>query len=65
MKKGTKMQPAPAPQANTQPAITVGLDLSDRKLHFCEINAAGEIIAEGRLPLTVAALWKQFGGREK
>jgi len=65
MKKGTKLQPAPAPQANTQPAITVGLDLSDRNLHFCEIDADGEIIAESRIPLTAAALRKQFGGREK
>ena len=56
MKKGTKLQPAPAPQAVGQPAITVGLDLSDRNLHFCEIDADGEIIAESRIPLTAAAL---------
>lgn len=65
MKKGTKLQPVPARQAVGQPSITVGLDLSDRTFHFCEIDAAGEILAEGRHALTPAALRKQFQGRAR
>jgi len=42
--------------APTIPATTIGLDLSDRTLQFCELNAAGEIVEEGQLKLNRATL---------
>jgi transposase len=42
--------------AHTIPATTIGLDLSDRTLRFCELNAAGEIVEEGQLKLDRATL---------
>jgi transposase len=33
------------------PEATIGLDLSDRTAQYCEINAAGEIVEEGKLKL--------------
>ncbi len=40
------------------PARTIGLDLSDRTLRYCELDEAGEILAEGVLPMERAALYK-------
>ena len=34
------------------PEATIGLDLSDRTAQYCEINAAGEIVEEGKLSFT-------------
>jgi len=38
------------------PVLTIGLDLSDRTAQFCELSAAGEIVAEGQLKLNRTAL---------
>jgi transposase len=38
------------------PELTIGLDLSDRCLQFCELNAKGEIVKEGQLKLDRATL---------
>lgn len=45
------------------PQLTIGLDLSDRSFQFCELNAQGEIVAEGQLKLTRAVLTQYL--REK
>jgi hypothetical protein len=36
--------------------FTLGLDLGDRKHHLCVLNSAGEVVREGSLPNTRAAL---------
>jgi transposase len=46
--------------ATTIPATTIGLDLSDRTLQFCELNASGEIVAEGQLKLDRPTLRRYF-----
>jgi len=38
------------------PAITIGIDLSDRTFQFCELNSAGEIVEEGQRKLDRATL---------
>ena len=45
------------------PARTIGLDLSDRTLRYCELDAAGTIIAEGALKLTRTALCQYLGAQ--
>ncbi|MBX9604415.1 MAG: transposase [Bryobacteraceae bacterium] len=45
------------------PARTIGLDLSDRTLRYCELDAAGEILAEGVLPMKRAALCKYLSAQ--
>lgn len=37
-------------------AMTIGLDLGDRFSHFCVVDAAGEVDAEGRVKTTTPAL---------
>ena len=49
--------------APSVPARTIGLDLSDRTLRYCEIDAAGTIVAEGALKLTRAALCQYLGAQ--
>lgn len=43
-------------ESNPIPAVTIGLDLSDRSFQFCELDQSGVIIAEGNRPLTRAKL---------
>jgi transposase len=40
---------------------TVGIDLGDRWSHYCVLDAAGEIVEEGRFRTTETALQKHFG----
>jgi transposase len=52
-------------QANGRiPALTIGLDVSDRTSRYCEIDAAGEVVAEGRVVTRAPALQHLFAGRE-
>jgi transposase len=44
-----------------KPSATVGLDLGDRFSHYCLLNAEGEVIEEGRMQTTEAALRRHFG----
>lgn len=39
---------------------TVGLDVGDRYTHLCVLDAAGEIVEEGRLRTTPAAIHQRF-----
>lgn len=43
------------------PEATIGLDLSDRTAQYCEINAAGEIVEEGKLKLDPLNLRRFLG----
>jgi len=49
--------------ASQIPELTIGLDLSDRSFQFCELNAAGEIVDEGRLKLDRATLRKYLAAQ--
>jgi hypothetical protein len=40
----------------TIPSTTIGLDLSDPTLRFCELNAAGKIVDEGQHRLNRATV---------
>lgn len=42
--------------------ITIGLDVGDRFSHYCELDAAGEVVAEGRVLTKPEALRRQFAG---
>ena len=44
--------------------ITVGLDLGDRYSHICVLDNQGEILEEGRVRTTEAALRRKFGTLE-
>jgi transposase len=39
---------------------TIGIDLGDRHSHFCVLDEAGEVLEEGRLTTTSAALRRRF-----
>jgi transposase len=43
----------------------VGLDLGDRYSHTCSIGAGGEVLEEGRVATTPAAVRSRFGGMER
>jgi len=58
MKKLSKKQPRSA--AGRKPEQTVGLDLGDRYSFYCVLTGDGELVEEGRLQSTEAALRKQF-----
>ena len=42
------------------PAITIGLDLSDRFITYCTLDAQGNVTSRGHFALTRAALGKHF-----
>jgi len=44
-----------------QPESTIGMDVGDRYSHYCQLDAAGEIVKRGRIPSTQAALEKELG----
>lgn len=48
----------------TPPAMTIGLDVSDRLSSFCVLNAVGDIVEEGRVLTTPHGIAKWFGKRE-
>lgn len=45
---------------NWEAGMTVGLDLGDRFSHFCILSAKGEVVEEGRVATTRAALARRF-----
>jgi transposase len=49
--------------ANTIPATTIGIDLSDRTFQFCQLNAAGEIVEEGQRKLDRNTLRQFLAGK--
>jgi transposase len=58
MPKNTKANP----NAASVPACTIGLDLSDRSIRFCMLNAGGEVTRHGRFRLNRSELHQQFAG---
>ena len=45
--------------------MTVGLDVGDRYSYLCVLDAAGEVVEEGRIPTTAAALQRRFLSAER
>jgi transposase len=49
-------------EAMAKPELTVGLDMGDRFSHYCFLNGDGDVIEEGRMQSTEAALRRHFEG---
>ena len=64
MKKISKVRKQ-AEVSQDQPTMTVGLDLGDRYSHYCLLNREGEVIEEGRMQSTEAALQRHFEGEPR
>ena len=47
------------------PEMTVGIDLGDRFSRYCVVNQDGEVIEEGRIQTTMAALERHFTGERQ
>ena len=68
MKKSTSRVAAKARTAvevnkqhiNWKRVVTIGIDVGDRFSHYCAIDAAGVVVAEGRFSTTVGAVELQF-----
>jgi len=50
------------PVKGGQPAITIGIDVGDKHSHYCWLDADGEIVKQGRVASTRAAVEKEFSG---
>jgi len=48
-----------------KPAVTVGIDLGDRFSRYCVVDQAGEVVEEGRIATTAAALERHFAGQSR
>jgi transposase len=44
------------------PEMTMGLDMGDRYSHYCLLNGDGDVVEEGRIQSTEAALRRHFEG---
>jgi transposase len=42
--------------------MTIGIDLGDKKSHFCILNEQAQVIARGFLPSTISAFRREFEG---
>ena len=40
--------------------MTIGIDLGDRRSHFCVLNDQGQVIARGFVPTTISAFRREF-----
>ena len=60
MKKGSR-----ASVRAQKPLITVGIDLGDRFSRYCMVNAEGEVMEEGRMQTTAAAMERHFAGEAR
>jgi transposase len=49
-------------EAESKPGMTVGLDLGDRYSHYCLLNEDGDVVEDGRMQSTEAALRRHFEG---
>jgi hypothetical protein len=51
--------------SNAAPALTVGIDLSDRFTSFCVLDQQGEILEEGRVRTTPEAFLRRFSSEDR
>lgn len=63
--KNHSKKPQPMDKRNAKPAITVGLDLGDRFIHYCMLDQESEVTEEGRIRATEAALRRHFEGEPR
>ncbi len=49
-------------EAEAKPEMTMGLDLGDRFSHYCLLNLQGEVVEDGRMQSTEAAIRRHFQG---
>ena len=59
MKKVSKQTPR-MEASYAKPTMTVGLDMGDRFSHYCLLNGDGDVVEEGRIQSTEAALRRHF-----
>src|ERR1035438_8550949 len=52
-------------EAADKPEMTLGLDMGDRYSHYCRLNAEGDVVEEGRMQSTEAALRRHFEGKPR
>lgn len=50
-------------QPNTREALTIGIDVGDRASRLCALNAQGQVVEEGSVATTEAALRKRFANQ--
>jgi transposase len=65
MKKHSKKANNRKAEWKDKPAITVGLDLGDRHIHYCMLNKDGEVTEEGQIPTTEKGLRRLFEGEDR
>ena len=61
MKKNSTGPQIPKRAAKAGRSITIGMDLGDRSSRYCLLEAAGEVVQEGRVSTTKKALGQVFG----
>jgi transposase len=49
----------------SEPVVTIGIDLGDRKSHYCVLDAKGMVVEKGQVSTTPEALRRRFGGEER
>jgi len=52
-----------APSTDLADGVTVGIDLGDKYSHFCELDAKGDVVEEGRLATSPTAFRRRFNSR--
>jgi len=56
----SKTQTNPIREMATKQRLTIGLDLGDRHSRYCILDAAGEVVSEGKVPTTQTGLGSVF-----
>lgn len=51
--------------SHAKPTMTVGLDMGDRFSNYCLLNEEGDVVEEGRIQSTEAALRRHFEGEPR
>lgn len=59
-KHGSVCQLAEVRKGKIAGRMTIGIDIGDRKSHFCVLNSQGQVLAEGTLPTTSTAFRREF-----
>jgi len=60
-KNSTRQQSSKRSKKLTQGSITIGMDLGDKKSHYCMLDSSGDVIKEGKVATTRQAIVEEFG----
>jgi transposase len=60
-KNSTRQQSSKRSEKLTRGSITIGMDLGDKKSHYCMLDSEGEIAKEGKVATTRQAMTEEFG----